>query len=185
MPEQLNLSCWVRDFDSVNMLGHFEELLRLFPFSRQKPGILSVRVYALEFVEPPVAEQAFTEETGVDAALDACREFENPDCVYVVEGWWDLFRFDRAWELTPVRVSLICFGPEFDNEEKDHLRIEFRAAEDLLPDTTLPEGLRKAQSNLASLVRLVHDIEEVMPVEHKRLWTESGDFAERLEEILD
>lgn len=185
MPEQLNLSCWVRGFDSSNMLRHFEELLRIFPFSQQRPGISSVRVYALEFVEPPLMEQAFAEETDVGTVVEACREFENPDCAYAVDGWWDLFRFDRSWQLTPVRVSLICFGPEFDNEEKDHLRIEFSAVEDLLPDTTLPEGQRKAQSNLASLARLSHDIEEAMPIERKRLWTESENFAERLDEILD
>jgi hypothetical protein len=102
-----------------------------------------------------------------------------------VDGWWDLFRFDRAWELTPVRVTLLCFGPEFDNEEKDQVRIELSTADELLPDTTLPEGLRKAQSNLASVARLVHDMEQSLPIERRRLWTESGDFAERLDEILD
>ena len=39
-----------------------------------------------------------------------------------------------------------------------------------------------AQSNLRGLLRLAHELEGALPVEKRRLWSESGEnFAARLE----
>jgi hypothetical protein len=186
MPDRLNLSLWLRGFGEDNMLRRFEELLHLFPFSRLKPGVSSVRVYALEFQEPPLFEEAFTAETGPDVAVELAREFHNPDCAYLVDGWWELWRFvDSAWQLTPARVTLLCLGPQFDNEEGDHLRIDFGSDADFLPQPEAPESPRRVQSNLRGMVRLLHEIEASLPVARRSLWSESGEnFAARLEAAL-
>ena len=41
------------------------------------------------------------------------------------------------------------------------------------------------QSNIKSLLKLVHDGDDGLPVEKRRLWTESGeDFSEKLHHTL-
>jgi hypothetical protein len=41
------------------------------------------------------------------------------------------------------------------------------------------------QSNIKSLLKLVHDLDDVLSVSKRRLWTESGEnFAEKLQEAL-
>jgi hypothetical protein len=185
MSDQLNLSLWVRAFDAETMLRHFEEMLRVFPFSNLRPGIAAVKIYAVDYSEPAALEQAFAGETDIETVMQLCRDFENPDCAYLVEGWWELWRYDKNWQLTPVRVTLCCFGPEFENDLDDHLRTEVGGEADFLPAAGNPESARKAQSNLASLVRLARDLQAAMPVESRSLWSESGEsFADRLDDAF-
>jgi hypothetical protein len=185
MADLLNLSLWLRDFDSDTMLSALEELLRMFPFSQVRPGIEGVRIYAIDFTEPPLVEQAFPEAVDVDTVIGVCGDFENADCAYQVQGWWELWRFASDWKLTPSRVSVLSFGPEFDNDVGDHLRIELGADTDFLPSPDAPQSARKAQSNLASIVRLTRELERAMPVERRSLWSDSGEnFADQLDEAL-
>jgi hypothetical protein len=186
MPDQLCLSLWLRGFDERTMLRHFRELLRIFPFSRLRPGIAALRVYAIEFAEPGLVEQAFAQEVDADTAVKYAGEFQEPDCAYLIDGWWELWRYEGGWQLAPAPVVLSCFGPEFENDLGDNLRLELGPEEYFLPVAGAPQGARKAQSNLKSLVRVAHDIESRLPVERRRLWSESGeDFAERLEDLAD
>ena len=185
MPDQLCLSLWVSAFDESTVLRHFEELLRVFPFSKLRQGVAGVRIFAVEFTEPQLVEVVFPTEPDVADVLAACHDFENADCAYIVEGWWELWRFGEDWKLTPSRVTLTAFAPQFENEMGDHLRLELGAETDFLPDPDLPDGARKAKSNLASIVRLVRDIEAAMPIQKRTLWSESGEnFGERLDEAF-
>jgi hypothetical protein len=186
MPDQLCLSLWVHAFDKSTMLRHLEELLGVFPFSKLRQGISGVRIFAVEFTEPQLVEVVFPAEPDIEQVMDVCRDFEHADCAYNVEGWWELWRYGEDWKLTPARVTLTCFGPQFEHEVDDHLRIELGDETDFLPNPDLPDSARKAQSNLASIVRLVRDIEAAMPIERRTLWSESGEnFAERLDEAFD
>ncbi len=186
MPDRVSLSLWIQNYGAQNMLRHFEELLRVFPFSQLRPGIDGLRIYALEYAEPPLLERAYPESADVETIISACREFENDDCVYMVEGWWELFQFeDDDWRLKPARVSLMCFGPAFDNEVGDNLRIEAGDEADFLPDPDLPDSERAARSNLAGVVRLAKEIQSSLPVKRRQLWSESGgNLAERLDEAV-
>jgi hypothetical protein len=185
MPDQLNLSLWLRDFNEANMLERFEQLLRVFPFTRLRSGVSEVKIYAVEFSEPPLVEQAYPDDVTAEAVMALCHDFENPDCAYEVEGWWDLWRYQTDWQLMPVRALLTCLGPQFENEVGDHLRLQLGAESDFLPAAGAPLSLRKARSNLAGLVRLARDLAEALPVEGRSLWSESGEnFAERLDGAL-
>ncbi len=168
------------------MLRHFEELLRVFPFSKLRPGIAGLRIYALEEVEPPLLERAFPASADLDTIISICREFENDDCAYIVDGWWELFQFDGSdWQLKPARVTLTCFGPAFDNDLGDHLRIDAGTEDDFLPDPDVPDSDRAARSNVAGLVRLANEIESSLPIERRQLSSESGEnLAERLDEAI-
>jgi hypothetical protein len=189
MPDQLSLSLWLRGFDSETMLPGFGEALGAFPFSALRPGISGLRIYAIEFTEPALFERAFAAgEAGLDAAIELAEEFRAADCAYLLEGFWDLWRLDPTgnWQLSPSPVVLSCFGPEFESEIGDHLRLELGPEDRFLPPPGAPQGARKAHSNLQSIVRLARDIEARVPIERQSLWSESGeDFAERLLELAD
>ena len=119
------------------------------------------------------------------------RDYQGDDVAYRIETWWDLWQFDGDWELAPARVALFCFGPEFHNGteppalEQEDLRIDFGVDSYYLPLTDVPGGAKLTESNIKSLLRLVHEIELSLPVSQRRLETESGEnFAERLHEAL-
>lgn len=88
MPERVYLSLWIRGFDEGNMLRHFAQLLGRFPFSRLRPGIEALRVYALEESEPPALEQVFSGPPDLATVLRLAEEFEHADCAYLVESCW-------------------------------------------------------------------------------------------------
>ena len=188
MPDQLCLSLWLHDFDEQTMLERFGELLRLFPFSALRPGISALKIYAIEFTEPGVSEQRFAGDVDVETVIELAQEFPEPDCAYLVEGWWDLWRLDAngTWQLSSSPVTLTCFGPEFENDVGDHVRLELGAEERFLPMPGVPQSARKAHSNLQSIVRLAREIEQKAPLDRRSLWSESGeDFAERVMELAD
>jgi hypothetical protein len=186
MPDRLYLSLWVRGFEESTMLRHFEQMLGTFPFSRLRPGVATLKIYAIEEVEPPLLEQGYTAGTDFETALAAAGEFPHADCAYILEAWWELWQFGGEWRLAPSRVSLCCFGPGFDNEVGDHLRIEFQSDADFLPQAEAPHSAPRAQSNLKGLLRLVRELEGALPVEKRRLWSETGEnFAARLEGAVE
>ncbi len=67
----------------------------------------------------------------------------------------------------------------------ENLRIEFGIDSHFLPQPDAPNSPRMVQSNIKSLLKLVHDLDDTLKADRRRLWSESGDnFAERLQEAL-
>jgi hypothetical protein len=185
MADQLYLSYWIRNFGEQNMLRHYEKLLRLFPYSKLAPHPSTFKVIAVAFDEPALLETAFPPPVDVDRVLGAAKEFAHDDSCYRLETWWDLWQHEEDWQLAPARVTLCCFGPRFEHEDHGNLCIEFGIDTHFLPRTELPQSLRMVQSNIQSLLKLVHDADDALPVEIRKLWTESGDnFSERLHQAL-
>ena len=181
MADQLYLSYKLRGYTEVNMLRHYETMLRHFPFSRLAKGEVELRIVAVSFHEPPVLDHVL-ETPDVDGILEAARHYQLADCAVQVEAKWDLWQYEDDWKLAPARVVLMCFGPQFEDAEDEHLRIDFGIDSNFLPQPELPNQLFMVQSNVKSLLHLVHDIDNQLNVELRRLWTESGEnFAEKLE----
>jgi hypothetical protein len=181
MADQLFLSYWLRGFSTMNMLRHFEKMLRVFPFSPQSPGIGVLRIQALRWSEPPLAEDFFETVMDPQGVVQIAREHVHGDCTYQVEGWWDLWQYDGTWRLRPFPVSLLCIGPEFEDETGDHMRIELGVDSHFLPQPDAPDHAARVQSNVRGLVRMVHEMDAALAVERRLLWTESGgNFADRL-----
>jgi hypothetical protein len=172
--DRLYLSVWVRGFNGNNMLRSFEKMLSVFPFSKLAARGPVLRIYAIEPIEPPQLEREFVPGTEPQAIIESAREFAHEDCSYEADAAWDLWQYDGDWKLAPSGVTLMCFGPEFENETGDHLRIDFGNDARFLPNAHIEGGPRMAQSNLKSLVHLIHEIERVLPVERRQLWSESG-----------
>jgi hypothetical protein len=195
MPDRLYLSLWLRGFSSVNMLRHFEQALRIFPFSKLSKTESTLRIYALEYREPPEFEEPFPQPLDPAAVIERAKCFLNADSCYELETAWDLWRWDpgertgdkpeNAWQLAPGKLTIACFGPEFDRNSDEHLRIDFGVESTFLPVPASPEGMAMIRANVQSLLRLVHDLEEKLSVERRLLWSESGEnFAEKLRESL-
>jgi hypothetical protein len=208
MADQLYLSYWLRNFSEPTMLRHYEKLLRLFPFSRLAQQPSTFKVIAVDYSEPIVLEVPYPPPAPIDDILAAAKEFQNADSCYRLETWWDLWHFTDEWKLEPTRVTLCCIGPEFDQGTAGFhpaqqaadtefpgsaestavncaLEIEFGIDANFLPQPELPDSPRVIQSNIKSLLKLVHDLDDALPVETRRLWSESGEnFAEKLHQAL-
>ena len=186
MSDRLFLSLQLRGYNATNMLRHYERMLKSFPFSRLSKRGSVLRINAVSESEPPVHEQPFEHPPDPEAIVASARDFSTSDCVVQLETQWDLWQFDKDWQLAPANVSLACVGPEFENDENEHLRIDFGLDAHFLPQRELPNHLFMARSNIRSLLHLVAELDRVLSVEHKRLWSESGEnFAERVQAALE
>ena len=185
MADQLFLSYTLRNYSQENMLRYYEKLLRLFPFSRLARNPSTFKVIPVDYTEPAVLEAPMPAPVAIDQVLAAAKDFENADSCYRLETWWDLWQFDTEWKLTPSRATLVCFGPEFAREDDSHLEIEFGIDAHFLPQPDVHGSLVTIQSNIKSLLKLVHDLDDALPVETRRLWSESGEnFSEKLQQAL-
>lgn len=167
------------------MLRHYEKLLRMFPFSRLARQPSTFKVIAVDYNEPAVLEVPFPPPIPLEDVLAAAKGFENADSCYRLESWWDLWQFETEWKLTPSRVALCCYGPEFQHESDDQVSVEFGIDAHFLPQPGIPNSVRMVQSNIKSLLKLVHDLDDALAVETRRLWPESGEnFSEKLHQAL-
>lgn len=186
MPDPLHLSCWLRGFSENNMFRAYEKLLRLFPYSLLSKLPSTFRVMAIDLTLPAVFERGLPSPPNPDDILAAARDFKNPDGSYELETWWDLWQYYAGesggdWRLLPARVSLACFGPQFDNEMNDNLRVDLGPDSHFLPQPYLPDHLPMVRANVESLLKLTHDADAVLNPEKRLLWTESGtNFVDRM-----
>ncbi len=168
------------------MLRHYEKMLRQFPFSRLNTDGSVLRVSAVSWMEPPLLELPMEDPLDIDLALSSAREFVSGDCAVQLETRWDLWQYDREWAVAPAPVILSCFGPRFESEMDDHLRIDFGIDLRFLPQPDIPDSAFMAQSNIRSLLHLTAELDRVLNVEGKKLWSDSGEnFAERLQSVLE
>jgi hypothetical protein len=189
--DRLYFSCWVKDNRTQPVLHQFQKMLENFPFSKLAKRGPVMRVYVLEHTEPPLLEREFPIGVTLEPIMNSAREFMHADCACEIDATWDLWDYDAsrgqndAWKLSPVQVTLACYGPDFDNEIGDQLRIEFGPDARFLPTAGVEGSLRMGQSNLKSLLHLVSELERHLSVERRQVWSESGaNFAEVLKQAV-
>jgi hypothetical protein len=189
--DQLFLSIWLEPSARAQRTRHFESLLRLFPFSQREQPQTAISIHAVDSREPPLFERLVNGPLDLDEVLPMFVDYSGDDVAYRVESWWDLWQYDGDWKLSPARVALACFGPDFDGQThrdeaaQEDLRIDFGVDAHYLPQPEVPGSARLVESNIKSLLRLVHELESTLPVRRRRLETESGEnFAERLRSVL-
>jgi hypothetical protein len=185
------LSIWLRRGAKGNRLQHFEKLLRFFPFSQREQPQSEISIQAVDTTEPPLLERPLNGPVDVTDVMEVLKDYTGEDVAYRLESWWDLWQYDGDWTLKPARVVLCCFGPEFDNnssleaQSQEDLRIDFGVDSHYLPRPEITGSGRLVESNIKSLLRLVHELDTVLPVEKRLLETESGEnFADRLQQVL-
>jgi len=186
MADQLFLSYRLLGYTENNMLRHYEKMLRQFPFSKLNRDGSILRVHGVSWDEPPLIEVPLLEPMDIDRLMASAKEFATGDCAVQLETKWDLWQYEKDWELAPTRVLLSCFGPRFEDEDSDHLRIDLGLDTSFLPQSEIPNSAKIVQSNIRSLLHLASELDRNLNVESKRLWSDSGDnFAERLQWTLD
>ncbi len=192
MTDQLYLSLWLPEALASWRTRYFEKLLTIFPFSQREQPQSTLTIQALSVTEPPLLERAINGPVQIAEILEVLRDYSGPDIAYQLETWWDLWQYNgEEWEIAPTRILLCAFGTGFDNgsslatEEQEDLRIDFGVDTMFLPDPNLRGSGRLIESNIKSLLRLVQQVEEALPVEKRILETESGEnFAEKLTQTL-
>ena len=190
MSDRLYLSCWVRGFNESNMLRYYGQLLDVFPFSKLSQQSQTLRVYAVDYAEPPAAEKPFDQGVITADILDAAKSFSGADCAIDFDTAWDLWQYDgKDWSVAPAGVTLTCLGPRFEPDLndglQDHLRIDFGLDSRFLPIPGVEESLKMQQSNLRSLLHLVQQVEKKLPLSRRNLWSESGEnFVDLLTQAL-
>lgn len=185
--DQLYLSYKLRGFSPMNMLRHWERLLRVFPFSRLSQGASTLRVHAVSFREPALFERSFPDPFELETMLQATKEFTGADGAAQLESRWDIWQYlEDDWRVAPTRVTFTCFAPGFEDSDGDDLRVDFGPDALFLPDLDLPRSAFMSQSNIRSLLHFVHEADQALSAENRRLWTESGEnFADRLKQALE
>lgn len=191
MTDQLFLSIWLERHARAHRRRHFQTLLQLFPFSQREQPQSVVSIYGVDSTEPPLLERPINGPFDLEEVFQTYNDYKGDDVAYELESWWDLWRFDGDWKVMPARIAISCFGPRFDNgtdresEEQEDLRIDFGVDSHFLPQPDIEGSARLVQSNIKSMLRLVHEIDAALPVSTRRLETESGEnFAERLQQAL-
>ena len=189
--DQLFLSIWLDAGGRADRLRRFEKLLRLFPFSQREQPQSVVSILAIDLTEPPLLERPLNGPFEIAEVLPIFNEYSGADLAFEIESWWDLWVFEAEWKLRPSRVLLSCFGPEFDNGtdrqsgDQEDLRIDFGVDTHYLPMPEIPGSAKLTESNVKSLLRLVHELDSALAIKKRQLQTESGgNFAERLESAL-
>ena len=172
-----------------NPFRRFEKLLSRFPFSKlafaspESRAESIVRIHAVNWAEPPLAEYSLNGQPDVDEILRLAREFQEQDSAVQIETLWDLWGvIGGDWKLTPFPVSIWMFQEDFERDEGEEFRIDFGSETRFLPESK--ESARIVKSNIQSLLQLVHDVEDALPVRERRLWSESGEnFADKLRRL--
>lgn len=186
MADQLYLSYWLRNHRADNMLRRFGTLLRGFPYSALTKTASTISVGAVSPSEPLLFERGYPHPVPVDDILSALNEYQEEDNAYFLDTWWDLWQYEKDWHLQPARVTLCCFAPGYETGDGEHLRLDLGLDTHFLPVPEMPESARIIEKNVASLLRLVHEMDNALPVDRRQLWTESGEnFADRLKETLE
>lgn len=197
MADQFFLSLWLKDYSDDNMMDRFRVLLEAFPYSKAKPRVRSLYVYPLEWSEHPVLEEEFPEGEEPAEAIALASEFLHADYAYEASVLWDLWLFRKnggpaSWKETARPVTLICYGPNFEEgrAERGHLEVGFGLDTPFRADQQVPDEESRAmardyreklQANIRKLLEYVRVVNERLPVARKTLWTESGEnFAEMI-----
>jgi hypothetical protein len=186
MSDRLSLSLWLRGgLTQQNQYRALEKLLRAFPFSKLSTGGSTLMIMAVDWTEPPVAEYPLEAAPDPQEVTRLAREFEEPDTAIQLDTYWDLWGLlDGDWKLLHAPVSIFSFGRGFERDGDEDFRIDFGTEVRFLPQDGAA-GLRMVQSNIKSLLRLVHELDDILPVEKRLLSTESAEnFAERLQQVL-
>lgn len=190
MADPLFLSVWLTGYSPLALTIYFQKILEVFPFSKLQLGSV-LRVYAVSFQEVPVYEGFIDTEMDANEAAAVVQEFIYDDCCIQLETKWDLYQWDGSWELKPSRVSIEVYGPRFERDVLNPLNDAEPIWIDLGPEGTfLPQPksdqLRPVQSNIRSILHFADDLQGVLAVERRLLWSETEDnFAERLSAFLD
>lgn len=189
MPDPLYLSLWFPDFEGPAMLPPTHAVLKLFPFSEQRPGVTYVAVQPVSWNEATVLERRFAQGIVPEEAVVIAADLMHDDYAYIFEAYWDLWTPPESgteWRSIASLVRITVQGEEFDEEtfhETGHIEIDFGLDSLFVPENVglTDENQAKIRDNVAKLVEFTKRIEMNTRVTSRRLWSESEEsLAQKL-----
>ena len=166
-------------------------VLRQFPFSAVREGIIYLSVHPVAWSEPTVLERRFTPGISPEEAADVASEFVHDDFAFVFEAFWDLWvpnddEHGEDWVQRPVAVRVLVHGVQFDEgiySEDGHVEVDFG-----LDTSFVYEGLQLSpfvekhlRANIAKLVAFSAAVEKNCGLSGRVLWSESEEnLAQKL-----
>lgn len=200
MADQLFLSLWYPNFRTAALGPAILGVLRQFSVIGATPGeaplIRAVSVYPMQWSETPVYARVYDEDDAdlatPQAAVPPAMDQLHDDFAYEFEIDWELWQpelaggLDPVWRKAPSRLTIVGFGPEFDEgtyETNGQVRIGFGLDTPFLQEEVEldSQAADKVRENIALLVLLVRAIEKNCGISTRLLWSESGEsLAEKL-----
>ncbi len=216
MADQLYLSLWFPNFrvDSlpsalIGVLRQFALIARDGRQDSELGRVAAASAYPIDWTESPVFQRIYvndnraqsssdTEDSLIENAVAEATEQMHDDSAYEFEMRWMLWmpeeqgsaaedeQLDTAWKLTPVKVLIVGFGPDFDAgsyEQNGHIRIDFGLDTPwVLEDESLDlPAAEKIRQNVEKLLAFTLSVEKHCGISSRLLWTESGEpLAEKL-----
>jgi hypothetical protein len=194
--DQLYLSLWFPNFRLAALAPAIVGVLQQVAGAGAASTITAAAAYPISWNEAPVYQRIYDEEDSEaakpESAVGEAMEMLHEDYAYEFEVKWDLWApetgggLDTVWRLEPRPLTVIGFGPEFDEaayEQNGHIRIDFGTdAPFLQEDVTLePEAADHVQQNVQKLIDITQAIQNNLAVSSRLLWSESGEsLAEKL-----
>jgi hypothetical protein len=200
MADQLYLSLWFPNFRLAGLAPALVSVIRQFGTVGGSSRVASATVYPLSSTEAPAYQRIYSEnemeESIPELAVAAATELLHDDFAYEFELTWELWAaevgggLDPVWRREPSRVTIIGFGPDFDDgsyEQNGHIRVDFGIdAPFLHEDVDLDRtAATRVKENVQMLVDFTNAVQENCGISSRLLWSESGEsLAQKLVERL-
>lgn len=200
MADQLYLSLWFPNFRLAGLAPALVSVIRQFGVVGGSSRVAAATVYPISRTESPSYQRVYSEneleEAIPELAVAAATELLHDDFAYEFDLIWELWTpeagggLDPVWKKEPSRVTIIGFGPEFDDgayEQNGHIRVDFGIDTPFLhEDVDLDiEAVSRVKENVQMLVDFTNAVQEHCSISSRLLWSESGEsLAQKLVDRL-
>jgi hypothetical protein len=200
MADQLYLSLWFPNFRLAGLAPALVSVIRQFGAIGGSSRVAAATAYPISRTEAPAYQRIYSEneleESIPELAVAAATELLHDDFAYEFDLIWELWSpevgggLEPVWKKEPSRVTIIGFGPEFEEgayEQNGHIRIDFGIDTPFLQEEVDldREAVSRVKENVQMLVAFTNAVQQHCGISSRLLWSESGEsLAQKLVERL-
>jgi hypothetical protein len=200
MADQLYLSLWFPNFRLAALAPALVSVIRQFGVVGGSSRVAAATAYPISRTEAPAYQRIYSEneleESIPELAVAAATELLHDDFAYEFDLIWELWSpelgggLDPVWKKEPSRVTVIGFGPEFDDgayEQNGHIRVDFGIDTPFLYEEVDldDQAVSRVKENVQMLVAFTNAVQQHCGISSRLLWSESGEsLAQKLVDRL-